>query len=75
MAAFDDIDLSIDELDDDFNSTFDSTDDSTETESDLEKYGVWVKTGPEDVIESKESEDDFTLEDLDVEDTSDSGGK
>ena len=68
MAAFDDIDLSIDELDDDFNNSTDSSRD----ENDLEKYGVWVKTGPEDIDETdKTSSDDLMLEDLDFEESDD----
>ena len=39
----------------------DSTKRSTE---DLEKYGVWVKAGPETVRERSKSKDDFDLSDL-----------
>jgi pilus assembly protein FimV len=33
-------------------------------ESELEQYGVWVKAGPEDVIEAEAEDDGFTLDDL-----------
>ena len=49
MAAFDDIDLSIDELEDNGAGTG-----SPDSDGDLEKYGVWVKTGPEDIDEAEE---------------------
>ncbi|MBU8913851.1 MAG: hypothetical protein KOO61_07500 [Spirochaetales bacterium] len=33
-------------------------------ESELEQYGVWVKAGPEDVIEAEAEDEAFTLDDL-----------
>jgi len=65
MAAFDDIDLSMDELDDDG-----TMNNEADIEGDLEKYGVWVKTGPEDIDESEnEADNEFELEDLGLEES------
>ncbi len=40
-------------------------------DEDLEQYGVWVKAGPEDVLEGEEVESpqDFSLQDLETEET------
>jgi hypothetical protein len=64
MAAFDDIDLSMDELEDENTGKMNS-----EIDVDLEKYGVWVKTGPEDIDEAEDNADNnFELEDLNTDD-------
>ncbi len=36
-------------------------------EDDLERYGVWVKAGPEEVVEAEEDDDDFAFTDLPAE--------
>ena len=51
----------------DMNSAKMSSLPSLPDDNDLEKYGVWVKSGPEDVLEDDIDTEDFELQDLDSE--------
>ena len=44
-------------------------------ESELEQYGVWVKAGPEDVIEAEAEDEGFSLDDLSEEALTDAEGE
>ena len=41
-------------------------DSNTTADSELEEYGVWVKAGPEDLVEAESDGDEFSLQDLEV---------